>query len=131
MTTSCNINKMTKTRSKHITGSKERYLLGRAKTRKISGNPLCQATKRHLSRLDVVNRLAVVSVWFCSSTKGITPKIGWFCLVLLNSDSIQLSMPHSVSDYFIDTLQTPNGGYYGFLKYIIHTVLWKQNLDSN
>ena len=37
------------TRSKHITGSKERYLLGQDKTSKFWGNPLCQATKRHLN----------------------------------------------------------------------------------
>ena len=34
---------------KHIKGSKERYLLGQDKTSNFRGNPLCQATKRHLN----------------------------------------------------------------------------------
>ena len=35
-------------RSKHINGLKERYLLGQ-KSANFWGNPLCQATKRHLN----------------------------------------------------------------------------------
>ena len=34
---------------KHIKGSKERYLLGQDKTSNFRGNPLGQATKRHLN----------------------------------------------------------------------------------
>ena len=41
---------------KHVTGSKERYLLGQDKTSKFSGDTLCRPTKRHLSNSKKVKK---------------------------------------------------------------------------
>ena len=40
---------VTFTRSKHMKGSKEHYLLGQKPNAKFQGNPLCQTTKQHNS----------------------------------------------------------------------------------
>jgi len=38
------------TRSKHMKGSKERYLLGQKQSANFRGNPFCEAAKRHLKK---------------------------------------------------------------------------------
>ena len=44
------------TRSKHIKGLKERYFLGQRQSGNFRGNPLCQATKRHLNNRYMVKK---------------------------------------------------------------------------